>query len=225
MNFITTTMRRLLPMIALLISAPVQAGESEFDPAKMMSDLEKQLRMTQEQYEKAKPELEKAMREKSRELKESINKQVDEGFLQLEEMSREMSAASDRLKKDLEQTLNSQQVQDLKAYLEQLDKEAVEDASRKLLDELAQVLALTASQVEELKPVLRNYLDQASALLQQFARDSSRTFEEYRQEYEALGRELRERLGDTLDSEQLDTLDRQMDEIKQKVEDQVFVNV
>ncbi len=225
MNFITTTMRRLFPMIALLISASVQAGESEFDPAKMMSDLEKQLRMTQEQYEKAKPELEKAMREKSRELKESINKQVDEGFLQLEEMSREMSAASDRLKKDLEQTLNSQQVQDLKAYLEQLDKKAVEDASRKLLDELAQVLALTASQVEELKPVLRNYLDQASALLQQFARDSSRTFEEYRQEYEALGRELRERLGDTLDSEQLDTLDRQMDEIKQKVEDQVFVNV
>lgn len=225
MNFITRNLCRILPMFALLVSAPLQAGESEFDPAQMMSDLEKQLRMTQEQYEKAKPELEKAMQEKSRDLQESISKQVDEGFLQLEEMSKEMSAASDKLKKDLEQTLNSEQVQELKAYLEKLDKEAIEDASRKLLDELTRILALTASQVEELKPVLRSYLDQASALLQQFARDSSRTFEEYRQEYEALGKELRERLGDTLDSEQIDTLDRQMDEIKQKVHDQVFINV
>jgi uncharacterized phage infection (PIP) family protein YhgE len=211
-------------MAALLVTAPLHADEADFDPAKMLSDLEQQLRMTREQYEKARPEMEKAMQEKSRELKASIDRQVDEGYLQLEAMSKEMSQASERLKKDLEQSLNSEQVQELKAYLEGLDRQAVEDATRKLLDELTVLLALTASQIEELKPVLRDYLDRASALLQEFIRDSSRTFEEYRREYEAAARELRDQLNDTLDSMQMEKLDRRLDEIKEKVHDQVFIN-
>jgi F0F1-type ATP synthase membrane subunit b/b' len=211
-------------MAALLVTAPLHADEADFDPAKMLSDLEQQLRMTREQYEKARPEMEKAMQEKSRELKASIDRQVDEGYLQLEAMSKEMSQASERLKKDLEQSLNSEQVQELKAYLEGLDRQAVEDATRKLLDELTVLLALTASQIEELKPVLRDYLDRASALLQEFIRDSSRTFEEYRREYEAAADELRDQLNDTLDSMQMEKLDRRLDEIKEKVHDQVFIN-
>lgn len=211
-------------MAALLVTAPLHADEADFDPAKMLSDLEQQLRMTREQYEKARPEMEKAMQEKSRELKASIDRQVDEGYLQLEAMSKEMSQASERLRKDLEQSLNSEQAQELKAYLEGLDRQAVEDATRKLLDELTVLLALTASQIEELKPVLRDYLDRASALLQEFIRDSSRTFEEYRREYEAAARELRDQLNDTLDSMQMEKLDRRLDEIKEKVHDQVFIN-
>lgn len=211
-------------MAALLVTAPLHADEADFDPAKMLSDLEQQLRMTREQYEKARPEMEKAMQEKSRELKASIDRQVDEGYLQLEAMSKEMSQASERLRKDLEQSLNSEQAQELKAYLEGLDRQAVEDATRKLLDELTVLLALTASQIEELKPVLRDYLDQAGTLLQEFIRDSSRTFEEYRREYEAAARELRDQLNDTLDSMQMEKLDRRLDEIKEKVHDQVFIN-
>lgn len=211
-------------MAALLVTAPLHADEADFDPAKMLSDLEQQLRMTREQYEKARPEMEKAMQEKSRELKASIDRQVDEGYLQLEAMSKEMSQASERLRKDLEQSLNSEQAQELKTYLEGLDRQAVEDATRKLLDELTVLLALTASQIEELKPVLRDYLDQAGTLLQEFIRDSSRTFEEYRREYEAAARELRDQLNDTLDSMQMDKLDRRLDEIKEKVHDQVFIN-
>ena len=211
-------------MAALLVTAPLHADEADFDPAKMLSDLEQQLRMTREQYEKARPEMEKAMQEKSRELKASIDRQVDEGYLQLEAMSKEMSQASERLRKDLEQSLNSEQAQELKAYLEGLDRQAVEDATRKLLDELTVLLALTASQIEELKPVLRDYLDQAGTLLQEFIRDSSRTFAEYRREYEAAARELRDQLNDTLDSMQMEKLDRRLDEIKEKVHDQVFIN-
>ena len=211
-------------MAALLVTAPLHADEADFDPAKMLSDLEQQLRMTREQYEKARPEMEKAMQEKSRELKASIDRQVDEGYLQLEAMSKEMSQASERLRKDLEQSLNSEQAQELKAYLEGLDRQAVEDATRKLLDELTVLLALTASQIEELKPVLRDYLDQAGTLLQEFIRDSSRTFEEYRLEYEAAASELRDRLKGTLDSMQMEKLDRRLDEIKEKVHDQVFIN-
>ena len=211
-------------MAALLVTAPLHADEADFDPAKMLSDLEQQLRMTREQYEKARPEMEKAMQEKSRELKASIDRQVDEGYLQLEAMSKEMSQASERLRKDLEQSLNSEQAQELKAYLEGLDRQAVEDATRKLLDELTVLLALTASQIEELKPVLRDYLDQAGTLLQEFIRDSSRTFAEYRREYEAAADELRDQLNDTLDSMQMEKLDRRLDEIKEKVHDQVFIN-
>ena len=211
-------------MAALLVTAPLHADEADFDPAKMLSDLEQQLRMTREQYEKARPEMQKAMQEKSRELKASIDRQVDEGYLQLEAMSKEMSQASERLRKDLEQSLNSEQAQELKAYLEGLDRQAVEDATRKLLDELTVLLALTASQIEELKPVLRDYLGRAGTLLQEFIRDSSRTFEEYRREYEAAARELRDQLNDTLDSMQMEKLDRRLDEIKEKVHDQVFIN-
>ena len=211
-------------MAALLVTAPLHADEADFDPAKMLSDLEQQLRMTREQYEKARPEMEKAMQEKSRELKASIDRQVDEGYLQLEAMSKEMSQASERLRKDLEQSLNSEQAQELKAYLEGLDRQAVEDATRKLLDELTMLLALTASQISELKTVLRDYLDQAGTLLQEFIRDSSRTFAEYRREYEAAARELRDQLNDTLDSMQMEKLDRRLDEIKEKVHDQVFIN-
>ncbi|HBE92672.1 MAG TPA: hypothetical protein DDW55_09155 [Gammaproteobacteria bacterium] len=208
--------------LMLLSVTPVHAESTDFDAAEMLSDLEQKLKLSREQYEKSKPELERALQEKSRELQSSINKQVDEGIVELESMGKEMSAASEQFKRDLEKTLNSEQVQELKAYLKSLDKEAIEEAYRELLAKLSESLQLTAQQLEQLKPVLRDYLEQASALLQQFAKDSSRTFEQFRKQYEALGDELRKHMQDALTSDQMIKLDRQLEDVRDRVQKTVF---
>ena len=91
--------------------------------------------MSKEKYEQMKPELEQALEQKSRELKVTINEQVEEGFVELESMSKKLDAASVEARSNLEKALNSEQVQELKTFLASIDEEAIREAREKLLNE------------------------------------------------------------------------------------------
>ena len=219
-------MKKINLVITILVSfflfSSAPASSTDFDAEKMMSDLEKQLRLSSEKFEKMKPDLEKALEEKSKELKSSINKQVEEGFVELESMSKKLDATSAEAKRNLEEALNSDQVKELKAYLASIDEEAIKEAREKLLKELTKQLELTADQLEKLKPILRDYMVQASELLKQFSKEGSRAFDEYGEKSELLAKDMKDRLQEALDSKQMMELEKQLKDVSEKIKEKVF---
>ena len=211
-----------LLLLSLILMPSASANNKVFDTEKMLSDLQQQLRLSKEKYEQMKPELEQALEQKSRELKSTINEQVEEGFVELESMSKKLDAASVEARSNLEKALNSEQVQELKTFLASIDEDAIREAREKLLTELTNQLELTAEQLEKLKPILRDYMVQASELLKQVSKDSSDAFKEYSKKYELLAKDAESHMKDILDSEQMAKLKKQIDDVRQKVNEKVF---
>ena len=214
----------LFLLLSLFLFSSVSADSKDFDSEKMLSDLEQQLQLSREKYEQMKPELEQALEQKSRELKATINETVEEGFVELESMSKKLGAASVEAKSNLEKALNSEQVQELKAFLASIDEEAIRDAREKLLNELTKQLELTAEQLEKLKPILRDYMVQASELLKQVSKDSTDAFNEYSEKYQLLAKDAEARMKDILDSEQMNKLKQQIEDVRNKVNEKVFAD-
>ena len=209
-------------LVAFLLISPASAGSNAFDTEKMLSDLEQQLQLSREKYNKMKPQLEQTIEQKSRELKETVDKQVKEGFVELESMSKKLDAASDEAKRNLEKALNSDEIMQLKNFLASIDEEAIRDARERLLDELTRQLELTADQLDKLKPILRDYMTQASELLEQFTKGGKRAFEEYREKYDVLANDAKESTKDILNSDQMEKLEEQLIETRDRIKEKVF---
>jgi Na+/phosphate symporter len=203
---------------AILLPLWVQAGEGEFDTEKMLSDLEKKLSVSQEELEKIKPVLER----KSRELKGVMHDSVDRGFAEMEAMAKDLEAASVKAGKELDATLDSEQVRELKAYLSRLDKEALEEIRRELVAEMESFLKLTEKQVAELEPILKEQLEEFSALVSRFAKDSGKAWDDFQKEYGKIAAETLSRLEKALDKGQLDKLEKRMEETREKIHKKIF---
>lgn len=212
----------LLLLLSLILMPSASANNKDFDTEKMLSDLQQQLRLSKEKYEQMKPELEQTLEQKSRELKSTINEQVEEGFVELESMSKKLDAASAEARSHLEKALNSEQAQELKTFLASIDEDAIREAREKLLTKLTNQLELTAEQLEKLKPILRDYMVQASELLKQISKDSSDAFKEYSKKYEMLAKDAEASMKGILDSEQMAKLKQQIEDVRQKVNEKVF---
>ncbi len=216
------TMRFWTAALALAVALPAQAAQEEFDADKLIGDLEQQLRLKKEEYDRLKPELEQTLSEKSRTLKESIHETVDKGFVELESMTKELSAATEQAEAKLQEALNSEQMQELKDYLGKVDKQAIEQARQELINELTEMMELSAEQIEKIKPVLQDTIDKQSELLRRFVADTERSFDEFRKEYEALGQDTQRRLQEFLDSEQMEKLKKRLEEIRENIRSKVF---
>ena len=92
----------LFIVFLLFLSLSASADTTDFDTEKMLSDLEQQLRLSSEKFNEMKPELEQALEQKSSELKTTINEQVEEGFVELESMSKKLDTASAEARSNLE---------------------------------------------------------------------------------------------------------------------------
>ncbi|MEA1889127.1 MAG: hypothetical protein U9N50_05025 [Pseudomonadota bacterium] len=204
------------------MSTSAFSSSNDFNAEKMMSDLEKKLRLSSEKFEEMKPDLEKTLQKKSKDLKSSINEQVEKGFVELESMSKKLDKASVEAKSNIEKALNSDQVKELKSFLAGIDEEAIKEAQEKLLDDLTKQLELTADQLEKLKPILRDYMVQASELLKQVSKEGSNAFDKYRDESEVLAKDMKSRLQKALDSEQMKKLEKQLKDVSDKIKEKVF---
>lgn len=208
--------------VILLLPTWARGGGEEFDAGKMLSDLEKQLRLSKEELEKLRPELERALESKSRELKETVDRKAKEGYLEIESAMKELEKASREAEDKLGEALNSEQVEELKAYLGKLDREAVEEVRRELVAEMAVLLELTEKQVKELEPILKEQVEKTAELVDRFARDSGRAVEEFRKDFAALARESRQSLEKALDPAQLEKLEKRLEENREKIGKKLF---
>jgi hypothetical protein len=205
----------MITSLFLLINNVGFAAENEtFNTEKMISDLNDKIELSKEQWEKLKPVLD----EKSDELKRSIDEYVDKGYIHMDEMSGKLKEVSKDTEKKLEAFLNSEEMQKLKNYLNELDEEAIKEAKDRLVAEFSEILVLTEEQVDKLKPVLEDSMSQMSEMIQELADRGSSGWEEFKKQYKALTEELKKKLEDTLDKQQMERFEQYKQDKRDKIE-------
>ena len=201
-------------MAAFLAGTPAYADMEEFDTEKMLTDLENQLKLSSEELAKLKP----ALDAKSKELRKSINESVDRGFVELEALTSQLDAASKEAQAQLKEAFSSEEMQQLRDYLNKIDKEAIKQATDELVAQLTAFLKLTETQILELKPMLEDAFNRLGEMLSKLARQGNMTLEEFKNNYEALSEELRQKLESTLDREQIKSFNQHRQELRENIE-------
>ncbi|MBW2329201.1 MAG: hypothetical protein JRF04_06225 [Deltaproteobacteria bacterium] len=212
---------RLFFLLIIAISMFASSGtaaDKQFDSKKMMADLEQQLKLSSEKMSRLKP----AIDAKSAELKKSIHEAVDQGFVQMDELGRKLDEVSKDAEKKAKDVLNSEEMAELREYMSKIDREAIQDAKDKLVAKLTAILALTREQAANIKPVLEDSLARLSTMLNQLAKEGSKSLEDFKHQYERLGKETKNELQDMLDDEQIKRYEKYIEENKKKIEKVMF---
>lgn len=205
-------------MLGFLYGTSAFAGEEEFDADKMLADLESQLKLSGDKLSELKP----ALDAKSAELKKSINESVDKGFVQLEALSGQLDAASKEAEKKLNEALNSEEMQQFKEYLNNIDGQAIEEIQQQLVAKLTEFLKLTEAQIQQLKPALEEAFERLGKMLDELAREGHKSIEEFKSRYDQLSKELDQKMKDTLDSEQFESLHKHHDELRHNIREALY---
>jgi hypothetical protein len=199
-------------------SAAMAVEEKKFDSEELMSQLEEQIDLSAEKLNQLKPEIDA----KSAELKKDIEASVDKGFVELDKLTGKLDAATKATEAKVQEMLSSEQYQQFKDFLAGIDKEAVEDAKKKLSKELSEVLQLTEEQAEKIKPVFEESVAELSALLDSFAKSGMSALDDFKSQYEDLTKQLRDKLKETLDKDQLEKYDEYKNEKRDKIAERLF---
>ena len=219
------TRNRLIPFVAatiltfFMLGSGVQATEPEkLDSEKIITEVEKQLQLSKEQWEKLKPVLE----EKSAELSKSMGDSVDKGFAELEKLSEQLEKMSRDAEGKFNEIVTSEEAQRLKEYLASIDKEAIAQARDEMIAELNELLALTEEQARKIEPVLEETFSELSIMILGLAEEGTRNWNEFKSDFETLTRELYDRVKGTLDDEQMEKLEEYNEGQKEKIERVLF---
>ena len=207
-------------MVALLLMSPVHADREKFDTDKMLADLEAELKLSGEKLDKLKP----ALDAKSEELKKSINEAVDEGFMQLESLTTELDAASKEAEAKLQEALSSEEMQQLKDYLNKIDAEAIKQITDELVAKLSEFLKLTEAQIAKVKPILEDGFNRLAEMLDHLAREGGKSLEKFKNQFNELNEELKQKLSDNLDAEQIKSLDTHREELRESIKQSLDLN-
>lgn len=210
----------LLSCCVLLYGAAASADshEKSFDSEKMISELEKQMELSREQWEKLKPVLE----QKSREMKQSLHESIDKGYAELDKLSKQLEAMSEDAERKAQEMLSSEEAQKIREYLSSIDEEAIDEAKDKMVAELTALLELTEAQIAKVKPILEDSISQLNMMLQKLAREGNRSWETFKQDFDRLTSDLKDKLQETLDSKQMERLEEYNDEQKEKIQKTLF---
>lgn len=205
-------------LLILSFFSNAAAAEEEFDTADIMAGLEEKLELSREKLSQLKPQIE----ERSSELKKSIQGSVDKGFLYLEKMNRQLDAVSKETDKKIEELLSSEEYLKLKDYLARIDKRAVEETKRKLVEEMSEALQLSKQQLAEVKPILEESINQLNAIAADLMVKGSSSWDEFKAQYNKLTKELEDSLKNMLEPEQLERLDKYNKEREEKIHENVI---
>jgi len=194
------------------------AADKEFDSEKMMAEIEAKLKLSSEKMSQLKP----AIDAKSIELKKAIHEAVDQGFVQMDELSLKLDEVSKDAEKKVKDVLNSEEMEELRDYMSKIDRQAIEQAQEKLVAKLTVILELTKEQAAKMKPVLKDSLAQLSIMLNQLAKEGSKSLEDFKRQYERLGKETKNELQDMLNDEQIKRYEKYIEENKKTIEKVMF---
>ena len=216
MNSVTMILSVILAV--LLGAAPAYAAEGEFDAESMLSELERRLDLSGDAMSKLKP----ALDAKSAELKKSINASLEQGFMELNALTEQLDTASAETTAKLKEALSSDEMTKLREYLSKIDKDAIASIRDQLVAELEELLKLTEGQIEKLRPVLEDAFDRLGEMLDRLAREGTQSLENFKKEYESLNLDLKQKLGEVLDGEQLKSLEMHREELGERIGSALF---
>lgn len=209
----------LLPVVLATAAIPVYSADSEeFSSEKMISDLEKKMDLTREQWEKLKPVLDEKSKELSLEMKDS----VDRGFAELDKMTKKFDSMSKDAEQKVKDLLNSEEAMKLREHLAKIDQEAIDKAKEEMIAELNGLLELTEEQAKKLQPVLEDSFNQLSDKILGLAEEGTRNWMEFKEEFDKLTQDLYDKVKETLNQEQMQKLEKYNEEQKEDIQRTLF---
>lgn len=202
-----------------LFVVSVQGAEpEEFNSEKIISEIEKKMDLSREKWEQLKPVIE----EKSKEMSEGLKESVDKGYAELEKMTKKFDSMSKEAEQKVKDILSSEEAMKLREQLAKVDKEAIDNAKKKMIADLNELLALTEEQAQKLQPVLEDSFNQLADKIQQLAKEGSKDWTEFKQDFEKMTRDLYDKVRETLDDEQLEKLEKYNEDQKEDIKKALF---
>lgn len=110
----------------------------------------------------------------------------------------------------------------LREQLAKVDKEAIDNAKKKMIADLNELLALTEEQAQKLQPVLEDSFNQLADKIQELAKEGSKDWTEFKQDFEKMTRDLYDKVRETLDDEQLEKLEKYNEDQKEDIKKALF---
>lgn len=194
------------------------AEPEEFNSEKIISEVEKQMDLSREKWEQLKPVIE----EKSKEMSEGLKESVDKGYAELEKMTKKFDLMSKDAEQKVKDILSSEEAMKLREQLAKVDKEAIDNAKKKMIADLNELLALTEEQAQKLQPVLEDSFNQLADKIQELAKEGSKDWTEFKQDFEKMTRDLYDKVRETLDDEQLEKLEKYNEDQKEDIKKALF---
>jgi len=205
-------------LLSFIVSSLSYADNERFDSDKMIVEIEEQMNLSRKKLDELKPVLDT----KSRELQESINESIEKGYLEMQSLSKKLEQASKDAEKQLNDILESDEIKELHAYLESIDKEAIAEIEDRLAEALSELLELTEDQVSKIQPMLEDGFQELGKMLEQLVEQSERDLEDFQKRFNDLNEGLKKQLEDSLDEKQIRELDEHRDELQEKIRVELF---
>ncbi len=160
--------------------------------------------------------------EKSKEMSEGLKESVDKGYAELEKMTKKFDSMSRDAEQKVKDILSSEEAMKLREQLAKVDKEAIDNAKKKMIADLNELLALTEEQAQKLQPVLEDSFNQLADKIQELAKEGSKDWTEFKQDFEKMTRDLYDKVQETLDDEQLEKLEKYNEDQKENIKRALF---
>ena len=191
----------------------------EFDAEKVLSFLDQKLDLSSEQ----RVEMRVVAESISRGLNDAISMWLTQGFVDTDSLSRDIEPFADQARGMLQEVLDSNQMQQFETFLVDLDEEAIDAIRTELVARLAGTLGLNDEQIVQLRPILRQHLEQVGELLsRRIATQPDRSIEGFKAGYDGIRAETREKLKEVLDDSQMKALIQRQDELREKIQHSIF---
>ncbi len=219
-----TSLTALVTCASLLFTGPVLGRDFDLDA--MLGDLESQLQTALDQssqrMEELQPALRDALNEKSQVINDQLEDAMNRGFVQLDEMQANLDEATSNALDQLEAVMSSDEMAELQSFMDQLDEDAVQESFARIGDQLTAFLDLTQQQVQEIRPVVQDFLQRQAETLREFMQQSGGELDALKKRLQETGDDTRERLRSLLTDEQVQRFRDHQDEITERMSEEVF---
>jgi hypothetical protein len=190
----------------------------QLDPERIRKGLEQQVALTKEQWERVKA----VIAELSPKLREAVDEARAQGFLDLENLARSLTAAAEQARRQLSEFLSREQMESVKKFLDALSQATIEEIRNALVEELTLFLKLTKEQIERLRPIIGEEIEGLSRLLNRLTTAPDWSLEDFMSRFEPLQEEMRRRIGEALDSDQVRDLKERQDRLRHLIQQAYF---
>lgn len=206
-------------LLLSLLCLPVQSSDTEeLDSEKIITELEKQMELSKEKWEQLKPVIE----EKSKDLSQGLKDSVDKGMAELDKLTKQFDKMSKDAETKVKELLSSEEAQKLRDYLAKIDRETIEQAQKKMVQDLNELLELSEEQAKKIEPVLEQSFNELGDMIKGLADEGARNWDEFRKDFEKMTKDLHDKVKETLDKEQMEKLEEYNEEQKENIQRALF---
>lgn len=204
--------------LALSMTTAAFGAEKEFDTEQIMQELEEQLRLSSEKLSLLKPTIDA----KSEEIRKSLHETVEKGFVHMEDMSEKLDQVTKDTESKVKEFLSSEEYENFKGQLEKIDKEAIDEAKNRIVEDISSFIELSEEQAKELKPVLEKTVQDLNQMVDNLTTEGIKSWGEFKEQYELLHKDLKQQLESILNGEQMKKLEEYNKEKMQKIRENLI---